>query len=431
MNSYKATQQYLYGLQHRGMKFGLRNIRYLLQCVENPERRFRSIHIAGTNGKGSTAAFLASILMEAGYKTALYTSPHLVRFTERIRIDGHEIPEWKLVSYAKQLRPAVERVRATFFEATTCIAFRYFADEEVDVAIIEAGLGGRLDSTNVLAPMASVITNIGLDHTDILGKTIGAIAREKGGIIKRGVACVTASEDKTALAQLRKIARDRHSTLGLAGQIVTCAIDEESPESVSFQSRSFSVRDVNVGLKGKHQLHNARLAVATLDVLKRDRKFRFLTRRINNATVCRGLEHVVKNTGIRGRLETFGRSPQYVLDVAHNPAGIHTLTEALRLRGSKPFTVVFGVMRDKDYPSMIDALAPAAIRIIAVAPTTERALSARILFKHLRSRNLPGRYGGSVAKGLMLARSFGTAVLITGSHYVVGEALKYLRSKKA
>jgi len=413
------------------MKFGLRNIRYLLQSVGNPERQFRSIHIAGTNGKGSTAAFLASIWMEGGYRTGLYTSPHLLRFTERIRINGREIPERRLVSYTKTLRPAIEKVRATFFEATTCIAFQYFADEGVDVAIIEAGLGGRLDSTNVLLPMASVITSIGLDHTDILGKTIGAIAREKGGIIKHAIPCVTATEDENALIQIRSIAARNHSTLGHAKRIVMCATNEERPELVSFKSRSFSVRDVSVGLKGAHQVRNAQLALATLEVIKKNPKYRSLTIWVNNATVRRGFENVVKNAGIRGRLEMLGRSPRFVLDVAHNPPGIHTLVEALRSLVSKPMTVVFGVMSDKDYSSMIDGITPLASTIIAVAPATERALSARTLVRHVCRRKLPGRYGGSVAKGLMLAKTAGGQILVTGSHYVVGEALKYLTSKKS
>ena len=176
MPTYQQTLQYLYRLQWRGMKFGLRNTRRLLQYAGHPERRFASVHLAGTNGKGSTSAFLASIAVEGGLKTGLYTSPHLLRFTERIRVNGAELSEERLVYYVKDLRRVIESVHATFFEATTCIAFRFFADENVDLAVVETGLGGRFDATNVLFPLASVITSIGLDHTQYLGSTPEQIA---------------------------------------------------------------------------------------------------------------------------------------------------------------------------------------------------------------------------------------------------------------
>lgn len=163
--------RYLYGLQYRGMKFGLRNIRALLASAGHPERAFPSIHVAGTNGKGSTSAFLASVLREAGCRTGLYTSPHLIRFTERITVNGREIAQNRLAYYVAVLRPAIEKAGATFFEATTCVAFLYFADEGVDIAVVEAGLGGRLDATNVLRPLVSVITNVSFDHREFLGNT--------------------------------------------------------------------------------------------------------------------------------------------------------------------------------------------------------------------------------------------------------------------
>lgn len=434
MSSYTSTLTYLYGLQRRGMKFGLRNVRSLLRSVGNPEAKFPSIHVAGTNGKGSTAAFLASIMMEAGHRTGLYTSPHLVNFTERIRINGREIPEKRLVDYAARIRPAVERVHATFFEATTCIAFMYFADEGIDVAIVETGLGGRLDSTNVLAPLASVITNVGLDHTDILGKTIRAIAREKAGIMKEHTPCVTSATDPVTLAVFRATARRRHSILHRAKGKVRCTLERFEPPVISLRSRTFSIRGVRPGLTGIHQILNARLAVATMDVLKNVSRSHPLLKQIGNATVKKGLENVVRNTHLRGRFERVGRPAQYILDVAHNPDGMRSLVWTLRSRGWHNLPVVFGVMKDKDYSTMAGELASISRNIIAVAPSIKRALGARALFSQLGTLRIPASYGGTVKQGILAAKRSSRKdlpVLITGSHYVVGEAMQALGCESA
>ncbi|MEK9136183.1 MAG: folylpolyglutamate synthase/dihydrofolate synthase family protein, partial [Bacteroidota bacterium] len=387
-----------------------------------------------TNGKGSTAAFLASITMEAGYKTGLYTSPHLVRFTERIRINGAEIPEKRLVAYARALRPMIEKCRATFFEATTCIAFQYFADEGVDIAIIEAGLGGRLDSTNVLKPMVSVITNVGLDHTDILGRTIPAIAREKGGIIKKGVPCITAATDASTLRTLRGIAARKHTRLLRSQRVVSFGLHRTEASKVAFRSRAYSIPGVQLGLAGPHQRQNAQLAVAALEILRRNHEQRSSFERIDVSAIQRGLRNVVQNTGLHGRLERIGPEKRYILDVAHNPPGIRTLVDALRSGGMNDLVVVFGVMKDKDYRAMVAGLSRVSGILIPVAPEGERALSARKLFDYVRQQRIPVLPGGTVRQGLRSARKHcrpSQRILITGSHYVVGEALDYLCRKKA
>ena len=406
------------------MKFGLRNMEHLLEFVGNPERSFPSIHVAGTNGKGSTSAFLASILMEAGSRTGLYTSPHLVRFTERIRINGKEISDRRLVAFTDSLRPAIEDVRATFFEATTCIAFQYFADEDVDIAVVEAGLGGRLDSTNVLRPLVSVITNVGLDHTEILGKTLTAIAREKGGIIKPGVPCITGATDSKVLKTLGRIAASRGSLLYRGEKVVRSRVIRGRRE---FTSHSFALRNVQLGLNGQHQMTNACVALAVVDILRKQSDCPPHLRRIRNSAIRDGLKNVVGNTGLRGRLENAGG---LLLDVAHNPPGIRALVQSL---GPKNLVVVFGVMKDKDSFRMLETLAQAASLIIAVAPKMERALNARTLYRRILGKGIPAAFGGSVSRGLVLANkmSHGIPILVTGSHYVVGEALRFLGRKKA
>ena len=424
MSAYGTTLAYLYGLQTRGMKFGLRNIRALLRACGSPHTRFPSIHVAGTNGKGSTASFLASIATESGVKTGLYTSPHLVRFTERIRINGTEIPGHRLVAYARQLQPSIEQHQATFFEATTAIAFLYFAEEEVGLAVIETGLGGRLDSTNVLRPLVSVITSIGLDHTEILGSTISSIAKEKGGIIKPHTPVVYGGTKDKALPVLKSIARRKGSKFSLVADRVATSVTRSG---VTFSGPGFSLRGVRPGLQGIHQIRNAATALLAWSIAAH-RIPRSQRGKVSTGIMKRGLTHVQRNTGLRGRMEKISHG-HILLDAAHNPPGIHTLVESLLTGGEEKRTVVFGAMRDKDIPAMLRELAPVVARIVAVAAGNPRSLPVRQLIPLARSLSLNVVAGGSVREGLQRARRFGNRLLVTGSHYVVGEALALLESE--
>ncbi len=402
-------------------------MRVLSRFAGYPEKRFPSIHIAGTNGKGSTSAFLASIFMEAGYRVGLYTSPHLVRFNERIKINGEEISDRNIIRYARFLRDVVDRTNATFFEATTCIAFKYFADEEVDIAVLETGLGGRLDATNVVRPLVSVITNVGFDHMQELGNTLPKIALEKGGIIKQGIPCVTGSHSPAVLETLRGAARRKRSVLLESNGIVrlTNAVNASGSYRVDLCSRHFTAKGIRLGFSGLHQIENARLAFAAVEMIRS--RYRHKFSRINNRSVAGGLTHVQKNTALRGRLETIQRSRQYVLDVAHNPDGIAKLVSYLR---EKPMNrvIVFGVMADKDFRSMLRLLSPVAPRLIAVAPANTRALSVRRLTLEAKKFGIAVSKASSVRDGIALAEKGlrSGQVVITGSHYVAGEAMRYL-----
>ncbi len=431
-HQYSKTLTYLYSLQWRGMKLGLRNIRGLMKHVGHPERRFPCIHIAGTNGKGSTASFLASIAMEAGYKTALYTSPHLVRFTERIKINGKELSEQQLVYYIEALRPAIEASHATFFEAATAVAFLYFADEGVDLAVVETGLGGRFDATNIVLPLVSVITNIAFDHTEHLGNTLPKIAREKGGIIKRGAPVVTGVTDRTVLAVLQNIARRKRTRVfevdRIAGGVPVAGI--QGRQTYRLTAGMMRGKKILPGLPGAHQVTNARLAIAAMDLLMRTRRQHGL--RVTKSAVSRGLERVRENTGLQGRLEKVQKGGPYLLDVAHNPDGIQTLIRALPGGARKPRIAVFGVMKDKDYRSMLDALSGTVPTLVLVAPKTGRALTVSTLYREARKRGVKVISAGSVARGLREARrraGHSGTVLVTGSHYVVAEALEQLQKK--
>jgi dihydrofolate synthase/folylpolyglutamate synthase len=427
MTTYSAALRYLYGLQGRGIRLGLRNVRELLASAGNPEHRFPAIHVAGTNGKGSTAAFLASAFMEAGYKTGLYTSPHLVRFTERIRINGREISEHRLLQYVAAFKPAIEKTGATFFEATTCVAFRYFADENVDIAIVEVGLGGRLDATNTLDPLASVITSIGFDHMEYLGPTIPSIAAEKGGIVKKRTPVIIGPMALPADKTISRIAAKRRAPLTRAKDRV--ALDCGPGGKVSFQGKHLKTGLVRVGLEGAHQTYNAALAVAALDVLLDRRSFRASYRKLSSSSVARGLERVRLNTGLEGRMTNVGRGRKIILDVAHNRDGMHTAVSSLVGEGIGNFTAVFGAMKDKDYLHMLRELEWVADAVITVQAHTSRAASAAVLCKAARRMGLRASEGGSVARGLRMALKGRRRILIIGSHYVVGEALQLLKKK--
>ncbi|MEW6511540.1 MAG: folylpolyglutamate synthase/dihydrofolate synthase family protein [Bacteroidota bacterium] len=431
MTSTRNTIRYLYGLQHRGMKFGLRNIRALLGAVGHPERLFPSIHIAGTNGKGSTAAFIASAFQEAGYCTGLYTSPHLIRFTERIRINGEEIPEQRLAEYVRTLRPSIDAVGATFFEATTCIAFLYFADEGVDCAVIETGLGGRLDATNVLRPMISVITNVSLEHKEFLGSTVARIAREKGGIIKPGVPVVTASDDPEVLGILRRIALRRRARLWESGRVV--GLVGRGRGRISISSRSLRIAGVFPGLRGTFQRRNIALAASTLAVLRRSAHFRRWFPRVGSAALRRGIARVRANTGLRARFEKCSANGTMLIDVAHNPAGIEALVGELSRMKHPPRVAVFGVMRDKEYRLMLGSLRRIVDAIVAVAPQMKRALPVARIVGEARQLGIRCVRGGSVAHGLRRARAVARkgTILVTGSHFVAGEALREVRREDA
>lgn len=462
-SGYSSTLRYLYGLQYRGIKVGLKNIRALTASVGHPERTFPCFHCAGTNGKGSTSSFLASILTESGYRTGLYTSPHLVNFVERIRIDGIPIPEAALVEYARKLRPAIDKTGATFFEATTCIAFQYFADQEVDVAVIETGLGGRLDATNVVIPLVSIITNVGFDHQEILGKTIRKIAREKAGIIKPGTPIVTGAEGE-ALEVIRQTARRVRtplyvpndadmSTEGAMG--MHAGLGRSGSEEVRLHAGpTANITRFKLGLPGSHQVRNAQLALGALSIVHS----RGLFDRVSLRAIERGLARVVENTGLRGRMELIrGKAADYVIDVGHNPAGIETAVAAFQ-QGNMQFPVaVFGAMKDKDTLGMLGAVRKCADRVVIVRPRIPRAETVASLVRKGRQLGIDVEAGGTVERGIKLAnalvkkdnsrsgtpgrapasRSGGSRsratvhrrprILIIGSHYVAGEALSALK----
>ena len=433
MPDYAETLRFLYSLQTFGIKLGLENTEQLLAFLGNPQRRFSSIHVAGTNGKGSTASLVASVLTAAGFKTGLYTSPHLVDFSERIRINGVPIPVGAIVGIAEKLRPEVERLRATFFEATTALAFEYFARSGVEIAVVETGLGGRLDSTNVLKPLLSVITTIELDHTEHLGHDIKSVAREKGGIIKRNTPCVVGVVSREAYRLLKELAFERGSPIVRSPRVARHTIRENSSRrlSVDMTVSGEVYPRLAIGLLGRHQIENAKTALVALRELgERSAAFD----RISRSAVREGLRTVTRNAGIRGRFEVISRRPLVILDVGHNHAAFQALKTVLGDFHLRKLIVVFGVMKDKDWRAMIRTLRPFVRTVVAVEAATDRALPSAEIVEECLNEKIDVKEGRDVMDGVRIAldeAKWSDTILVAGSHYVVGEAIQALEREKA
>ncbi|MBW7888429.1 MAG: bifunctional folylpolyglutamate synthase/dihydrofolate synthase [Bacteroidetes bacterium] len=403
-NQYQDNLEYLYSLQYFGIKLGLNNIQKLLRAVGNPHKTFPAIHIAGTNGKGSTSSMIAAVLTAAGYKTGLYTSPHLVKFNERIRVNGKMISDKEIIYYTKMMRSFFEHYHATFFEATTAIMFKYFAEKKVEIAVIETGMGGRLDSTNIIRPLVSVITTIGKDHTKHLGGTLEKIAFEKAGIIKSRTPIIIGDISKRPKNVIANVAANKKSPV--------------------IESRVFPLPEyISLELHGNYQQDNARCAYAAIQTIQK--KFP-----VRKSALQNGFAKTSRYSGLHGRFEQISSNPRILIDVAHNPDAIALLCETLRREKYKTLYIVFGVMKDKDYVSMLRLLKTVQPVMIVSAPNYERALSTDALKKECRTLKLKTIPAETIQQGVLTAkRAAGKKdlIVITGSHYVVGEALEAMQ----
>ncbi len=421
--TYSETIDYLLGISFFGQSLGLETMRRLLCVMGNPQDSLRFIHIAGTNGKGSVAAMTQAVLSEAGYQTGLYTSPHLVSFRERFQINGRLIPETDVVRLVEQIKPLLDQVAAhpgcrpaTFFEIVTALALQYFHEQKLDVVVWETGLGGRLDATNVVTPLVSVITNIAFDHMQYLGETLPQIATEKCGIIKPGVPVVTASAEPEALAVIRQSAAANHCRLTVIGrQVVAERLREtENGQDIRLTGCREEYGELSIPLLGEHQTTNCATAVATLEASGLD---------ISADAVRRGLAR----TSWPGRFQIVGHRPTVVLDGAHNPAAAERLAATLREHApAGQLTLILGVLRDKNYARICSILAPLANQILCVPVNSSRTSDPAQLADLCRAANpralvaaLPG-----LADAYARARAGGSGTIaITGSLFLVGEAL--------
>jgi len=424
--TYQETLDFLYPLHRFGIKPGLERVRELLQMVGSPEHRLgTAVHVAGTNGKGTVASLLASMFRAAGLKTALYTSPHLVDFTERMRIDGLPIPQERVAYYASLLKEAVSEKNATFFEATTAIAFAWFADEGVDVSVIETGMGGRLDATNVVRSSYAVITGIGLDHTDWLGTTIGAIAGEKAAIIKPGSRVFSSASGEESLAQIRRAAEECDAPLHLVGKECGVKVVESAIGRlvVDLQIGSKSFSGLEAPLTGA--FHSSSLALAVMVAVDAG---------ISEAAVRSGLLGL-HATGYRGRLELIASTPSVLLDVSHNAYGVKATVDALLpfIARYDRVSVLLGLASDKNARAIIRELLRLECRFVVVDIPSERSVPAEELQEICRQEGGEGAVAvaHSVGEGmrrLLRESSPLSLVLVTGSFYLAGALLDYVKT---
>ena len=413
MDSYSETLNTIYNLRGGVIDLRLDRMNQALALFDHPEKQFPSFHIAGTNGKGSTAAMLHRILSQSGYRVALYTSPHLVSFTERIRVGAEEIAPNEVVALAQEIwdRTEAANVPLTFFEFVTVMAFIHFARRKIDVAVVEVGLGGRLDATNLVRPVVSLISTISKDHEAYLGSDLLSIAREKGGIIKQGIPVVCGALSTDIAALLKDIADERNAPSYFLGRDFTFSLKNE--DLFDYRGLKWRLIDLDVALRGKHQKRNAALALAGLEIAAHDFP-------VNGSALREGLRAV----RWPGRFEIVRDHPTIVLDGAHNGEGVRALIEELEsFRQKRKVRLLFAAMEDKDWRLMLENFSEVVDEIVLTRVNMERCADPFHLAAQL-SGKIPHRAIGNAPSALeyILDRAESDdIILIAGSLYLIGE----------
>ena len=418
------TLDWLYSLEARGEIYKLERMDAALALIGNPHRKLRAVHIAGTKGKGSVAAMLDSVLRAAGMRVGLYTKPHLVNLSERTRIDGAEMPARRLLDYIDSLRAIYDRagLALTFFEFTVAMMFLYFAEEHVDIAVVETGLGGRLDSTNVVTPILSVITPIGFDHMEYLGYTIPAIAAEKGGIIKPEVPVVIGARDHEARATLSSIAAQRRSATRLVDRDYT--FRSHSPEHrIDYRGLALSLDNIELGLAGPFQHENAAIALATVEELRAQ------GHGISENAIRRGLREVYWP----GRFDIVSRNPTVILDCAHNELSVSALLETISVELDPHLRphLVFGCLASKQWERMATMLAPRVSDVTLTRAKPKNPLDPEQLLP-IFSAHVPTRIERDPMAAIertVKETAASEVVLVTGSVYLIGEIYPYFLAR--
>ena len=432
-SSYNLTLDYLFSRLPMFSKIGksaitkdLTNTLRFCEALHNPERSFKSIHIAGTNGKGSTSHMLAACLQLSGYKVGLYTSPHLLDFRERIRIDGVPVSKQWVVDFVENNKALIEEINPSFFEITVAMAFTAFAEEGVDIAVIETGVGGRLDSTNVITPVLSIITNISFDHKDILGDTLPLIASEKAGIIKQGVPVLIGEQHPETERVFFENALHKQSTVYYSQSMwdmVRTGQDDQYQYFKAVNTARREMFDLQCDLLGTYQQHNIKTVLAATEVLKATQGWD-----IPFNTCLQALSGTKQLTGLRGRWERLSNAPVIIADVAHNPAGLKEVFAQWRFVAAAQKHIVVGFVRDKEVAEALSLFPSDAVYYFCNA-AIPRALPAADLAAIAAQYGLTGRVYDSVTHAVLAAQqhmSPDDALLITGSFFIVAEALEIL-----
>ncbi len=423
--SYQEALHYLYEnlpmFQRVGsiaFKKDLTNTLRLCKVLGDPQYKFKSVHVAGTNGKGSTAHMLASVLQESGYKTGLYTSPHLKDFTERIKINGKEVSKEFVLEFVNKIKPFIEEIRPSFFEITVAMAFDYFARNKVDLAVVEVGLGGRLDSTNVITPIVSVITNISWDHKELLGNSLTEIAYEKAGIIKEGIPVVISERQQEVQEVFMNMSKQKDAKIFFASDEYTVDL-QEKPEFQGIdilKEKEIYLKDVKFPLGGFYQRKNVPGVLKTVDLLRAHFS-------ISESQLKNGLEGVLTNTGLKGRWQILALNPTVVCDTAHNFSGIQEVMHQLSTISHNNLHIVWGMVKDKDYSQILTLLPKHATYYFCQA-NIPRAMDANILREEAGKYGLQGITIQDVneAKNSALGKaSQNDLIFIGGSTFVVAE----------
>jgi dihydrofolate synthase / folylpolyglutamate synthase len=426
--NYKETLDYLYTtlpmFQRSGgkaVKKGLDNTLALCNAVGNPHQQLKVVHVAGTNGKGSVSHMLAAVLARAGYKVGLYTSPHLLSFTERIRVNGKPVSENAVVNFVDENREHLERIKPSFFETTVAMAFREFVQQQVDIAVVEVGLGGRLDSTNVVTPLLSVITNIGYDHMDLLGDTLPEIAGEKAGIIKPNVPVVIGERHPETEAVFKRKASRENARIFFAEDYYEAAPSYPPGYIWLYHEGHLLLNDLDVSVKGDYQLKNIPVVMKALDLLG---QHHFNTTR---EQLIYALGHIQELSGLRGRWETLQQQPRVIADVAHNAEGLTYTLRQLQQEKAAHLHFVIGMVNDKPHEKVLP-LFPEQAGYYFCAPDLPRALPAGELKEKAAAYGLAGKVYPSVKAALTAVIQLAgkeDIIYVGGSSFVVAEALAY------
>lgn len=426
--NYQETLNYLYNstpvFEHVGAvayKEGLQNTLALDKHFNHPHTNFKTIHIAGTNGKGSCSHSLASILQEAGYKVGLYTSPHLVDFRERIRVNGQCISKERVVKFVKDERKFFEPLHPSFFELTTALAFKYFDEQKVDIAIIEVGLGGRLDCTNIISPILSIITNISFDHTQFLGDTLAKIAAEKAGIIKKGVPVIIGEANEETRPVFQSKANEVNSDIVFAED--NAIVTSSSPMADGGRRYNLSNNSTLVGeLSGDYQERNMNTILCACNILKQMNIIK------NDDIIAKGLTNICKNTGLLGRWQTIQNNPTVVCDTGHNVGGWNYLAPQIKRQQCNQLRIVFGMVDDKDINSVMYLLPKNAIYYWTQAES-KRAIKAERVAEIAIKHDLRGEIFDNVEVAYTKALQDSNKddfVFVGGSSYIVADLLTFL-----
>lgn len=425
--TYSETTDYIFSklpmfsrVGSEAIKIGFTNILALCEKLGNPQNNCKYVHIAGTNGKGSVSHMIAAILQTAGYKTGLYTSPHLKDLRERIKINGKEISEAELVDFIGKLKPEIETIKPSFFEITVAMAFDHFANHGCDIAVIETGLGGRLDSTNIISPEISVITNIGLDHVQILGETLAEIAAEKAGIIKPGTTVVIGESHPETEKVFEEFAIKNNSEIIFADrklQVTNWQYENEELVVEVASEHQVDHKKYHLDLTGNYQIKNLLLVIAATQVLQEKGW------QIEQEHVVKGLQHAKKITGLHGRWETISHSPRIIMDVAHNPDGVQQLLNQLEITTYHNLHIVLGMVKDKDVAKVLSML-PKNAKYYFSNAHVPRAMPAGDLKEKALLNDLHGKVFDDVNDAIRTAKSMAhkdDLILIFGSVFLVGE----------